>query len=71
MFNRKQIVQTIEAKNLKTINETIGEDVMEKVLDCVDEKDATVVCLLANDNPFLLAGFEQGLSSHFDFIVTA
>ena len=33
MFSRKQIIQTIEAKNLKTINETIGEDVMERVLD--------------------------------------
>ena len=29
------------------------------------------ICLLANDNPFLLEGFSQGLSPHFDLVITA
>ena len=29
------------------------------------------ICLLANDNPFLLEGYKLGLSPHFDEMVTA
>ena len=64
------MIKKLIRSKLFTIKETIGESVSKKQ---EDEKDANVrsICLLANDNAFLLEAFSQGLSEHFDLIITA
>ena len=49
---------------------TISESVSKKT---EDEKDANIrsICLLANDNTFLLDAFSWGLRKHFDQVITA
>lgn len=62
------IKEMIKNKKLFTIKETIGESVSKKN---EQDEDCEAYCLIANDNPFQLTGYKQGLIPHFDRVYTA
>ena len=72
IFNKQVVQKIIKNKKLGTIKESYGEDFERNFSQLEDDKDAcTTYCLLANDDPFLLSGFEYALSPHFDYVITA
>ena len=61
-------------RKLQTIierTENTGKDSRKGSYLNIAENTNQTVCLLANDQPFLLNSFELGLAPHFDKIVTA
>ena len=74
--NNERIKKLIQngKKNLCTINEqSVGESASKQPEDDLENEEGEFkgVCLLANDNPFLLEGYKQGLAPHYDEVITA